>query len=103
MAASFDNNSLLQVLDITIKHVNMPSTRSDGGGVASGNNSPIRGPAYAFETDPITHNMQRMALGVDVNECCLPPGWTARFSPTKQRVCFIHEASGAMQFTHPGM
>ncbi|KAG9409695.1 hypothetical protein AC1031_020008 [Aphanomyces cochlioides] len=95
-----DNPDLMQVLDITIKHValpanNVPPSRQ---GVSP---SSVRGPAYAFETDPLSHNMQRMALGVDVNECCLPPGWSARYSPSKQRVCFIHEASGTIQYTHP--
>ncbi|KAF0686581.1 Aste57867_21624 [Aphanomyces stellatus] len=96
-----NNDELLQVLDISIKHVTHNSNIDPSGGVGVGG-SPVRGPAYVFETDPLTHNMQRMALGVDVTECCLPPGWSARFSPTKQRVCFIHEASGTIQFTHPG-
>ncbi|KAF0724800.1 hypothetical protein AaE_009755 [Aphanomyces astaci] len=108
MAAPFDNNDLLQVLDISIKHVSLPlgdnNPGTDDSPRYNGIHSPVhRGPAYVFETDPITHNMQRMTLGFDVNECCLPPGWTARFSPSKQRVRFTHEASGAIQYTHPGM
>ncbi|OQS02036.1 hypothetical protein THRCLA_21523 [Thraustotheca clavata] len=52
------------------------------------------------DANHVTLGISQMTLSINHEECCLPPGWSARYSPEHQRVCFYHE-SGRMQWTHP--
>ncbi|EQC41554.1 hypothetical protein SDRG_01516 [Saprolegnia diclina VS20] len=82
---------LLDVVDVRIR----PAV-----GSSSLSSSVSAGPASALQSDAMTLDMNRMAIAVDLQECCLPPGWRARYSPHHRKVCYFHE-SGMQQWTHP--